>query len=209
MDHASPSRAPQPGSPPSPDWSLHKISSSEPTSGLAQFSVLDAVGVRLGAVSGWVYTPDGHVAGLSVGLRGFFKAHYYLIPLGYVTQIDPRHRTLHLREITRRSLPQVAVRCDDTLPPAEVLETVLREAPNPRPAIVSMLRQPESGPLFSHTPAPPRQGDGHRHPPALPVPHVAPPPARSADAPAPPSLPRWQTLAVLAGEDEELPARWL
>ncbi len=181
MEHAPSSRAPQTGPPPSPDWSLYKTSSSDPESGFATYGVLDAVGVRLGTVSGWVRSPGGEVTGLCVDLRGFALSTSYLIPLGYATGVDPRHRTIHLREITRRNLTRLATPCDGTLPPREVLESVFREAPAPRAEIVSVFRQPERGPLFSRdTPlvVPVKRGDGHRHP----------------ATPAPPAHPAWQAL---------------
>lgn len=213
MDHALSSRAPQTGPPPSPDWSLHQTSSSDTASGFAHYGVLDAVGVRLGTVSGWVRTPDGQVAGLCVELRGFSSSQSYLVPLGYVTGVDPRHRTIHLREVTRRILPRMAAPCDGFLPPREVLEAVQREAPDARPEIRSIFRQPERGPLFTQdTPVvvPVKRGDGNRH--AHPPVASAPPADKRWRALQQLALPSWQPLQALgtapAGGDEGAP-RWL
>lgn len=205
MDHAFSTRAPQTGPPPSPDWSLHQTSSSETASGFTRYSVLDAVGVRLGTISGWVRAPGGQLAGLCVALSRFEP---YLIPLGYVTGVDPRHRTIHLREVTRRVLPRLGVPCADVLPPAEVLDAVLREAPAPRPEIASLFRQPEQGPLFSaSTPivVPVRRTD-----PTRPAPTPVEPRWRTLEQVA---TPPWQPLGKLGeGDDDPHPERsprWL
>ncbi len=187
MDHAFSMRAPKTGPPPSPDWSLFKTLSSDLSADPSRYHVLDAVGVRLGVVSGWVRSPLGQVAGLRVAVRGFFNDHLYVIPIGYVAQIDPRHRVLHLREITRRALPQMALRCDgDALPPPEVLENVFQDAPAPRPDILAALVNPEYGPVITL---------------------AASEPTCAAELSPPEALPAWRSLAALA-EDEDAPY-WL
>ena len=206
MDHAFSTRAPQTGPPPSPDWSLHQTSSTRSASGFALYSVLDAVGVRLGTISGWVCAPSGEVVGLCVALSRFEP---YMIPLGYVTGVDPRHHTIHLREVTRRLLPRLAVPCHPTLPPAEVLVSLLQEAPAPRGEVASIFRKPEEGPLFSQS-----------TPIVVPVRRSEPRPAPARPAAAEPSwqplqqaaLPGWRPLQSLGADgapDDERAPRWL
>ncbi len=194
MDHAFSMRAPQTGLPPSPAWSLYQISSSSAASGFAHYRVLDAVGVAFGTISEWVLMPGGQAAGLVVEVRGTAPLHRYLIPLGYVTGVDPRHGTIHLREITRRTLPQKALRWDAQPPPAEVLSSFMQEAPPPRPETRSIFRDPSRGPFFSPS-----------TPVVVPVKR-----AREASRlPAPqPAMPVWQPLQALGDRDASAPPRW-
>jgi hypothetical protein len=188
------------------DWSLY-AASFEPASSLAGYSVLDAVGVPLGSVSGWAYDGRGQVGALRVGVRSLLRGQrHYLVPLGYVTQVDPRHRFVHLREVTRRTIARHAALAGEELPLREELETLVREAPNPRPEICAILQDPHAGPVFlrpGRLTVEAEQGDGGAGPPPTPahLPDWA-PLAAHLSAPAHPPL-RWVSLASVRPDEAE------
>ncbi len=158
------------------DWSLYTATPEAPMASLVGYNVLDAVGVPMGSISGWAYDGGWQLAAIRVAVRGFLKRRqHFLIPLGYITQVDPRHRFVHLREITRRRISEHALQADEELPERPELEALIRQAPNVRPEIHSILADPHQGPVFLR---PGRltiasdQGDGARskRPPALQLP---------------------------------------
>ena len=131
------------------DWSLYTATPEAPTESLVGYNVLDAVGVPMGSISGWAYDGGWKLSALRVGVRGFLKRRqHFVIPLGYVTQVDPRHRFVHLREITRKRLSEHALQANDELPERHELEALVRQAPNVRPEIYSILADPHQGPIF-------------------------------------------------------------
>jgi hypothetical protein len=194
------------------DWFLYTATPEAPTDSLVGYSVLDAVGVPLGSVSGWAYDGRRQLAGFRVAVRGFLKRRqHFLIPLGYVTQVDPRHRFVHLREITRKRLPDHAIEAEHELPPTADLELVTRQAPNVRPEIRSILEDPHRGPIFlrpGRLTLPRDQGDGAaRRTPSVRIPPPT-PLARASDpigwaplapkpkpAQTPRDVPQWSSLA--------------
>lgn len=187
------------------DW-LYESAPATPD-GLAAYSVLDAVGMRLGNVDGWARAPGGAVAFLSLGSPAALREGHALVPLGYVTQVDARRRHVRLRELTRKAIAQRLPRYDGALPHPEALVAALREAPDVRPEIALVLADPARGvrPLFPRGWDPvPEAGDGQGGlPPRVPAPRVpaSPVPAPRAAAPA---RPVWQPLARLAGPAWEM-----
>lgn len=179
---------------------------------LVGYNVLDAVGVPMGSISGWAYDGGWQLAALRVAVRGFLKRRqHFLIPMGYVTQVDPRHRFVHLREITRRRVSEHGLQADEALPERTELESLVRQAPNVRPEILSILSDPHQGPVFlrpGRLTVASDQGDGARSPalPTLLVPQATSlaqaseptawtPLASTPDARQPPSGPQWSSLA--------------
>lgn len=119
---------------------------SPPAASLVGFGVLDALGMRLGTVEGWVWTPEATLAYLEVCYRSVLRENRHLVPLGYVVQVDAGHRYVHLRELTRRTLAAHCPRIDERrMPDADVLAAGIEAAPAPRPDIVLRLRRPEAG----------------------------------------------------------------
>ncbi len=194
------------------DWSLYTATPEAPPESLVGYNVLDAVGVPMGSISGWAYGGAWQLAALRVAVRGFLKRRqHFLIPLGYVTQIDPRHRFVHLREITRRRLSEHAIQADDELPDRPELEDLVRQAPNVRPEILSILSDPHQGPVFlrpGRLSIAPDQGDGARgiQPSVMPLPQPTSlarasepigwaPLAPEPEVSAAPTRPQWTPLA--------------
>ncbi len=200
-----------------PDW-RYETSSSAPDSPVG-YGVLDAFGLRIGTVDGWMRSPGGEVLFVVVAVRNLLRTARHALPLGYVVQFDTRRRQLHLRELTRRSLPQRCPRFEGVALPAEPeLDAVLREAPHVRPEIRDMMANPGEG-LRPMRPgrltAAPEQGDGRAGPPPPPAPPpatwsrvgpaLAAEPARVPNAVRPPepaptapaARPSWQPLASI------------
>lgn len=127
-----------------PAWLYETASPS--SGGLVGFGVLDALGMRLGTVEGWVWAPDAALAYLEVAHRSVLRENRHLVPLGYVVQVDAGHRYVHLRELTRRTLAAHCPRIDDRrLPDDDTLENGIAGAPAPRPDVVARLRRPAAG----------------------------------------------------------------
>ncbi len=144
------------------DWSLTDRPLHNGASGIAAYAVLDALGLRLGYVTGWVKDPDRRVRMLKVAVRESSDTKEYLIPIGAVTLIDDARAQFHLRELTKRSLGKYCIAFDGELPEPRLLKSLIRYFPNPRPSVVERLEQPEEVPA----PPPSRltvrgdQGDG-------------------------------------------------
>jgi hypothetical protein len=194
---------------PSPDMSAwrYETSTGAPESP-AGYGVLDAFGLRIGVLEGWIRDASGEVQLVVIAVRTLLRTTRHAVPLGYVVQFDTRRRQLHLRELTRRSLPQRCPRMEGAaLPPDTELAGVLHEAPHVRPEIREMMRDPARGlrPMRPGrlTPAP-EQGDGRSSgPPPLPDPWIrlTPEPALAA-APATHGAPTaagpaWTPLSTL------------
>lgn len=127
-----------------PTWLYESASTASES--VVGFGVLDALGMRIGTVEGWVRTPEGAVAYLEVAHRSVLRENRHLVPLGYVVQVDPGRRYVHLRELTRRTLPLVGVRFDDRrLPDETTLAEGLRHTPAARTDVVNLLLDPAHG----------------------------------------------------------------
>ncbi len=170
---------------------LYETASASPD-GLVGYGVLDALGMRIGAVEGWVRAPDGTLALVVLSQKSLLRLSRHLVPLGYVVQVDGHKRYLHLRELTRRSLPLHCPRIGEAgLPSDDDLERAVREAPHVRPEVASLLSRPATG-IRAMRPGrlslSAEQGDGSSSgPPDLPV-------WRRADRIAEPRLPAWAPL---------------
>jgi hypothetical protein len=128
-------------------WSLTDLPLGDSAYGVAGYAVLDALGVRMGYVSGWVKDPDGRVRMLKIAIREMYETNEYLVPIGSVTLIDDARNQIQLRELTRRLLPKYCMRFDDELPEPQLLRSLIRFFPNPRPSVVERLQRPEEVPL--------------------------------------------------------------
>ena len=128
------------------DWKLTDLPLGEGSYGIAGYAVLDALGLRLGYVSGWVKDPDNRVRMLKLAVREWFETNEYLVPIGSVTLIDDQHSQIHLRELTKRSLPKYCIEFDNELPEPQLLKSLVRFFPNPRPSVVERLEKPEEVP---------------------------------------------------------------
>lgn len=146
------------------DWTLTDLPLGEGSYGVAGYAVLDALGLRLGYVSGWVKDPDGKVRMLKVAVREWFETKEYLVPVGSVTLIDDERGQVQLRELTKRSLPKYCMEYEEELPEPQLLKSLIRFFPNPRPSIVERLETPELVPPLPASRLTVRhdQGDGSR-----------------------------------------------
>lgn len=146
------------------DWTLTDPPLTEGLYGVAGYAVLDALGLRLGYLSGWVKDPDERVRMLKVAVREWFETKEYLVPVGSITLIDDEHTQVHLRELTKRSLPKYCMEFTDELPEPQLLKSLIRFFPNPRPTVVERLERPEEVPPLaaSRLTVGHDQGDGSR-----------------------------------------------
>ncbi len=169
-----------------PDWTLENRPLGEGGDGIAGYTVVDALGLRLGWVSGWITDPDDRVRMLKLAVREWFKIKEFLVPIGSITLIDDRRSRIQLRELTKRSVPKYCMPFEGDIPEPRLLNGLIRFFPNPRPRVVERLEHPDE------VPAPParlnilyEQGDGSR------------------SAPEPPFTPgpRWIRLDRLAPPD--------
>lgn len=190
------------------DW-RYETSTGAPDSP-AGYGVLDAFGLRIGVLEGWIRDGAGDVQFVVIAVRTLLRTTRHAVPLGYVVQFDTRRRQLHLRELTRRSLPVRCPRLDGhVLPPDSELAGVLHEAPHVRPEIRDMMADPANG-LRQIRPGrltpTPEQGDGRSSgPPPQPAAWTPVAPELPAEAARPPwaplstlHAPAWQKLSDLA-----------
>lgn len=127
-------------------WILTDFSDLTGAYGVAGYSVLDALGVRIGHVSGWVTEPSGEIALLKVTVRDWFKSRAYLLPSGGIMAVEDERRHVTLRQLTRRALMKQCLPLEDDLPPPHLLRELIQFFPNPRPAVVERLADPRDTP---------------------------------------------------------------
>lgn len=125
------------------EWTLSDLPLSEGICGIAGYAVLDALGLKMGRVSGWVKDPYQQVRMIKLVVREWFEAQEFLVPIGSITLIDDHHSQMHLRELTRRSLPKYCIEYTGELPEPQLLKSLIRFFPNPRPVIVERLQRPD------------------------------------------------------------------
>ena len=145
------------------DWKLVNFEESDESTGIDGYSVLDALGLRVGHVSGWVIHPSGGVVMLKTTIRDWFKTRDYLVPIGAVTLVNDIHRQLQLRQLTRRALIKQCIQVTDELPAQDVLEELIQYFPNPRPVVAERLNRGQEllrQPTWSRLTIQPDQGDG-------------------------------------------------
>lgn len=148
---------------PVPSWTLTDFTDLTGVYGIAGYGVLDALGVRIGHVSGWVTDGAGEIGLLKVTVRDWFKSSNYLLPLGTLSLIDDGRQHLHLRQLTKRALMKHCLPLEDGLPPTPVLDDLVHFFPNPRPSIVERLADPArvpAAPMPGRLTLHPDQGDG-------------------------------------------------
>jgi len=145
-----------------PDWSLTDIPPGEAVRGIAGYAVLSGLGLRLGYVTGWVKDPDARVRMIKVAVQNGYDVKEYLVPIGSVTLIDDGRSQIHLRELTKRSLPKFCTAFAGELPEPRLLKSLIRFFPNPRPSVVERLEDPETSPpsTSNSLPVDDGQGDG-------------------------------------------------
>ncbi len=127
-------------------WTLSNMQDGETTSRLAGYAVLDALGVRLGHVSGWVTDPDGRIRMLKVAVTEWEGSSDYLVPLGAVTLISDATSTVQLRKVTKQSIGRLCYRYRGELPAPRLLKTLLRHFHPPRASLVERLARKPRGP---------------------------------------------------------------
>ena len=147
-----------------PDWSLTDIPLGGALRGIAGYAVLSGLGLRLGYVTGWVKDPDARVQMIKLAVQDGYKTKEYLVPIGSVTLIDDGRSQIHLRELTKPSLPKFCTEFDGELPEPRLLKSLIRFFPNPRPSVVERLEDPETSPppISISLPVDVERGDGAR-----------------------------------------------
>jgi hypothetical protein len=129
------------------DWTLTDLPLGEGAYGIAGYGVLDALGVKIGYISGWVKDPDERVRMLKVAVREWFDMKEYLIPVGSITLVDDDRSQIQLRELTKRTIPKYCMPYEDDLPEPQLLKSLIRFFPNPRPTVAERLAKPEEAPV--------------------------------------------------------------
>lgn len=129
-----------------PEWSLIDRPPGESSTGVAGYGIIDALGLHLGNVSGWVIDPASRVRMIKVSVRGWFEVKEYLVPVGAVTFINDRCSKIHLRELTKRTISKYCITFAGELPEARLLRSLVRYFPDPRPTVAERLEHPDVRP---------------------------------------------------------------
>ena len=124
-------------------WNLLDLPLSEGFHGIMGYAVLDALGLKMGRVSGWVTDPYDKVRMIKLSVRDWFDVQEFLVPIGCITLIDDSRSQIHLRELTRRTLPKYCIEYKGELPEPQLLKSLIRYFPNPRPVVVERLERPD------------------------------------------------------------------
>lgn len=128
------------------NWKLTNVSNEDGRPGVSGYGVLDALGVRIGHIDGWVTGPEGRVRLLKVRVLDWFRGRGFLVPLGCVTLIDDGRRHVQLTQLTKRTLLKQCLPVSTSLPDPAQLEELIRYFPNPRPAILERFHLDEDLP---------------------------------------------------------------
>jgi len=145
------------------DWKLFDLSDLGENKGIAGYSAFDALGVRLGPVSGWVTDPNDQIVLFKTTIRDWFKSRDFLVPLGVVSQIDDTRQRLQMRQLTKRALIKQCLPIESVLPASSYLEELIQYFPNPRPSIIERISRTQTNqnfPSWSRLTVYPGQGDG-------------------------------------------------
>ncbi|MEM6646023.1 MAG: hypothetical protein AAF730_07200 [Bacteroidota bacterium] len=110
-------------------WTLFDIARAKGT--VASYHVIDALGLRIGTVSGWVKMPSGATAMLKVTVRNWFALRAYLLPLGAIRRIDDTRKHVRLAALNKSSLQSRCLPLNGKLPHADRLYDLLERFPAP------------------------------------------------------------------------------
>jgi len=110
-------------------WTLLDIARAKGT--VAGYYVIDALGLRIGTVSGWVKQPSGATTLLKVTIRDWFALRAYLLPLGAIQRIDDERKQVRLATLTKSSLQSRCLPLLSKLPHADRLYDLLERFPAP------------------------------------------------------------------------------
>lgn len=113
------------------DWTIR----DELVSG---YVVYDALGMRLGNVTGCVVNPDDECRMLKVTLADGVDVTDYLVPIGAVTHVDEA-ASVQLGELTKQSIRRLCLRYDGELPERRLLVSLQRHFPPPSSAVLERL----------------------------------------------------------------------
>lgn len=100
-------------------WTLFDVARAKGT--VAGYYVIDALGLRIGTVSGWVKMPNGATALLKVTVRDWFALRAYLLPVGAIQRIDDERKHIRLAALTKSSLQSRCLPLVGKLPHADRL----------------------------------------------------------------------------------------
>ncbi|MEM1094069.1 MAG: hypothetical protein AAGJ10_05660 [Bacteroidota bacterium] len=110
-------------------WTLFDIARAKGT--VAGYYVIDALGLRIGTVSGWVKTPNGATSLLKVTIRDWFALRAYLVPIGAIRSIDDERKQVRLAALSKSSLQSRCLPLASKLPHADRLNDLLERFPAP------------------------------------------------------------------------------
>lgn len=125
-----------------PAWILTEVNSDETAARLGGYAVHDALGIRLGYVSGWITDPNGAIRMLKVSVTEWEGASDYLVPLGAVTLVSDTKSLVQLRDVTKQSIGRRCYRYRGDLPEPRLLSTLQRHFKPPRTSVVERLSNP-------------------------------------------------------------------
>lgn len=111
---------------------------------IAGYAVYDALGVRLGHVSGWVSDDEDLVQMLKVAITEWSETSEYLVPVGAVTLIGDTKSVVQLRDLTKQSIGRLCFRYKGELPERRLLMSLQRHFPSPRLSVVERLNRMSS-----------------------------------------------------------------
>lgn len=135
------------------EWMLFEDRAEALAGSVVGYAVYDALGVRLGHVSGWVADAEDHVQMLKVIVPGWSATSEYLVPVGAVTLIGDTKSVVQLRDLTKQSIGRLCFRYKSDLPEHRLLLSLQRHFPAPRASVMERLhRMSNANALSSHVP---------------------------------------------------------
>lgn len=127
-------------------WILSEVAVDGSGARLSGYAVHDALGMRLGYVTGWVRDSDGHIQMLKVAVTEWDGASDYLIPVGAITLVSDTRSLIQLRDVTKQSIGRLCYRYKGELPEPRLLISLQRHFKAPRVSVVERLNDASSEP---------------------------------------------------------------
>lgn len=121
------------------NWTLSESSERQTADSIAGYAVNDALGVRLGHVSGRVSDEEGKVQMLKVTVTEWSGTSDYLVPAGAISNILDTKSVVQLREVLKQTIGRLCFHYRGELPERRLLARLQRHFPSPRISVVERL----------------------------------------------------------------------
>lgn len=121
------------------NWTLSESSERQAAGSIAGYAVNDALGVRLGHVSGWVSDKEHKVQMLKVTVAEWSGTSDYLVPAGAISIIVDTKSVVQLREVLKQTIGRLCFHYRGELPERRLLSSLQRHFPSPPVSVVERL----------------------------------------------------------------------